>query len=137
MQPAQLYYLFKSNQMEWWLWLIIVGSILVVSVVLYLLLAGDDEEEQQMEEKMERGDKHRTIDLNDPEVLKALRTDGLVVHVGRPTHLMVADDGADGYSWIMNESCDGIVMIEILDGPPMRMDKSDKPPPPPEEKRLR
>ena len=51
---------------------------------------------------------------------------------------MVADDGADGYSWIMNESCDDIFKIEILDGPPMRMDKGDETPPPSkEEKRLR
>ena len=116
--------------MEWWLWLVIIASVLVVGVVLYLLLAGDEEEEQK-EEKMQGGDKHKNVDLNDPEVLKALRTDGLVVHVGRPTHLMVADDGADGYSWIMNQSCDDIVKIELLDGPPKRMDKGDKPPPPP------
>ena len=97
--------------MEWWLWLTIFGSVLVVGVVLYLLLAGDEEqEEQQMEEKLEGGDKQRTYDLDDPEVLKALRADGLDVHVGRPTHLTVADAGPEKYYWsIQSEPCDGIV----------------------------
>ena len=102
--------------METWVLIVIIASILVVGVILYLVLAGGDEE--QAEEK--KGEMEDTLDLNDPKVLKALSEDGLQVTVGQTQYLQVGDAGKKGFSWILNEDCDDVLAIEILEGPPMK-----------------
>ena len=100
--------------MEWYWWVIIGVSVLVVAVVLYMLLAGG-EEEAAAEEAAEV----QITDLNDPKVLKALTEDGLTTQVGVVTNLMISDDGAKGFSWIINEEgCAKVIDIKVLDGKP-------------------
>merc|ERR1719230_1093944 len=100
--------------MEWWLWVIIGVSVLLVGVILFMLLAGG-EEEAAAEEAAEVA----ITDLNDPKVLKALSADGLATEVGAVTNLMISDDGAKGFSWIIyEEGCKDVIDIAILDGKP-------------------
>ena len=100
--------------MEWYWWVIIGVSVLVVAVILFMLLSGG-EEEVAAEEAAEV----EITDLNDPKVLKALTADGLTTQVGAVTNLMISDDGAKGFSWIINEEgCEGVIDIAILEGKP-------------------
>ena len=100
--------------MEWYWWVIIGVSVLVVAVVLFMLLSGGEEEEAA-----EEAAEVQITDLNDPKVLKALTEDGLTTQVGVVTNLMISDDGAKGFSWVINEEgCKDVIDIKVLDGKP-------------------
>jgi hypothetical protein len=69
---------------------------------------------------MEDQHEHKIVDLDDKKVLAALEKDGLMVHMGHPSHLSISGDDQKGYSWIINEdSCAKIADVEVLDGRPM------------------
>ena len=108
--------------MEWYWWVIIGVSVLVVAVVIIMLMSGDEEE--AAEEKV--AEQHDTIDLNDPKVLKALSADGASVAVGETVYFQVGHAGEKGFSWIVNEDCDGILAVETLDGPPLKEEKAEE-----------
>merc|ERR550539_1369527 len=101
--------------LEGYWWVIIGVSVLVVGVVLYMVLFGG-EEEAAAEEAVEEV---AITDLNDPKILKALTEDGFTTQVGVVTNLMISDDGAKGFSWVINEEgCAKVIDIAVLDGKP-------------------
>mmetsp|Transcript_696 Transcript_696/g.986 ORF Transcript_696/g.986 Transcript_696/m.986 type:complete len:113 (+) Transcript_696:83-421(+) len=68
---------------------------------------------------MEDQHEHKIVDLDDKKVLAALEKDGLMVHMGHPSHLSISGDDQKGYSWIINEdACAKIADVEVLDGRP-------------------
>ena len=99
--------------METWLLItIIVVTVVVIGVVVMMMMGGDEE--------AAAAEMHKTIDLNDPKVLGAVQEDGVQLTVGATEYLQVADAGKKGFSWIINEECNDIVDVEILEGPPMK-----------------
>ena len=109
--------------MEWWLWLIIIGSVILVGVILYMLLAGDEEEAVEEEKVAEMED---VLDLTDAEVLKGLAKDGFQLTVGKTVYWSVSEaEAVKGYSWIFNEDCDGLMSVDILEGPPMKEEAAE------------
>ena len=106
--------------MEWYWWVIIGVSVLVVAVILFMLLAGGEEEAAEENAAA----MHDTLDLNDAKVLKALAEDGLVAVVGETQFMQVGDHGKKGFSWILNEDCEDVLTVEILEGPPLKEEKA-------------
>merc|ERR1712079_158997 len=84
-----------------------------------MLLVGDDEEATEKA----AAPMHDTLDLNDAKVLKALAEDGLQAVVGETQFMQVGDQAKKGFSWILNEDCEDVLTVEILEGPPLEEEK--------------
>merc|ERR1712079_138533 len=85
-----------------------------------MLLVGDDEEATEKA----AAPMHDTLDLNDAKVLKALAEDGLQAVVGETQFMQVGDQAKKGFSWILNEDCEDVLTVEILEGPPLKEEKA-------------
>ena len=104
--------------METWVLILIIASVILVGVILYMVLAGGEEEAAEEEKVAEM---EEVLDLTDKEVLKGLAKDGFKLTVGETAYWSVSEaQKKEGYSWIFNEDCDGLMSVDILEGPPMK-----------------
>merc|ERR1719208_327935 len=97
--------------METWLLILIISiSVIVVGVVVWMLFFSAEEEAAAEVE---------IASLDDKKTLDALTKDGLKLMKGDKKFMSISDDGAEGFSWILDtDSCKGVADFEVLPGKP-------------------